>query len=122
VSRFLNEPVCSLVEGGWRLECDLVYESNFLQREVTAQTGFVTDLASVPWFARWIVPVSTGKNRKAAIIHDWLCVYGKEEGVTQAQADRVFSEALEACGVGVVGRWGLFIPVRAYQSVTGLFE
>ncbi|MEN9854974.1 MAG: hypothetical protein RLZZ157_100 [Pseudomonadota bacterium] len=38
---------------------------------LTVPAGFETDLASVPWFVRGIIPAS-GPWQRAAIVHDWL--------------------------------------------------
>lgn len=124
-SRFLtDETTLMLVDGGWQLVSPLSYYSEVLGREVVVPRGFFTDLASVPRVMRWVVPVANAKNRRAAIVHDYLCYdwVQKEYGITQRQADEVFREALEVCGVSVVGRWGMWAPVRVYQWTTGLFK
>lgn len=117
-------PGLDLVEGGWITRTELVYHSDYLGKDITVPAGTFTDLASVPQIFQAIIPVGTGKNRRAAIVHDYLCrPEGKAAtGVTQRQADIIFREALGVCGVGPVGQWGLFIPVRAFQAITGLFK
>ena len=111
------------VDGGFKLTQELVYYSEYLQQTVIVPIGFFTDLASVPWFFRWAIPVSTGKNRRAAVVHDWLCREANQQRhfITQAGADRVFREALAVCNVNPAGQWAMWVPVRAYQAIKGLF-
>jgi hypothetical protein len=39
--------------------------------QTTIPTGFVSDLASIPWFLRGLLDVN-GKSRLPALLHDWL--------------------------------------------------
>lgn len=124
MSHFVDIPPLSIVAHGWLLDGDLIYDSDILGRNIVVPRGTFTDLASVPWFARWLVPVSTGRNRLAAIVHDYLC---RPEGkirynVSQKTADKVFREALLVCGVKPWQAQALYVPVRAFQSVSGLFR
>jgi hypothetical protein len=73
MSHFQTALVAEAVDGGWRLHAPLVYYSDVLGRTVTVPTGYVTDLASVPRLFRFIVPVANAKNRRAAVVHDYLC-------------------------------------------------
>lgn len=79
----------------WRLLTNLVYYSHKLQRSITVPAGFVTDFASVPRlpFVFWL---AGGKATKAAVVHDFL--YRKESGVSRAEADDIFAEAMDASG------------------------
>lgn len=62
---------------------------------LTVPKGFVTDLASVPYGFRWIIPMS-GEYNQAAVLHDWMCVtmYG-----THRQRCEIFAEAMTVLGV-----------------------
>lgn len=72
--------------------------------------GFRTDLASIPWYLRWLPGFSpTGLHRLAAILHDYLYTV---QDRTRAEADALFLEAMEACGVGPVLRKSLYAGVR----------
>lgn len=70
----------ALFEGGagdptlWTLECGLTWIGDFRggRGRVVVPSGFVTDLASVPFFMTWLFP-RYGKYTKAAIVHDYLC-------------------------------------------------
>lgn len=124
-SRFVPEaPTLRVVNGGWELVTPLSYYSEILGETIAVPIGFLTDLASVPRIMRWLVPVANAKNRRAAIVHDYLCYeeVQKKYGITQRQADEIFREALAVCGVSTVGRWGMWTPVRVYQWTKGLFK
>lgn len=79
----------------WRLEQPLVYYSDKLQRSLAVPPGFVTDFASVPRlpFVYWLLG---GRASKAAVVHDYL--YRKNAGVSRADADAIFVEAMQASG------------------------
>lgn len=71
--------------------------------------GFVTDLASIPAFLRWLIDPD-GPSRQAAVLHDFLyCIHYQ----TRAEADALFLEALEACGVGWATRHAMYLGVRS---------
>ena len=124
MSYFKTNLVTETVDGGFRLTQELIYHSDYLGRDVVVPINFFTDFASVPWFLRWAIPVATGKNRKAAVVHDWLCdptvqaIYR----TNQVGADRVFREALDVCNVNPVGQWAMWAPVRTYQAIKGIFK
>jgi hypothetical protein len=99
----------------------LVYFSAFLQKELVVPPGFSTDFASIPWVFHSFCQVN-GKHRAAAVVHDFLCVYGKELGISQADADRVFLEAMEVLGVRWSQRRVMYRAVRVYQTITGWFK
>ena len=122
MSHFETELVAKAVDGGWMLHEDLVYHSDILGRVVTVPTGYTTDLASVPRLMRWIVPVANAKNRKAAVVHDYLCTNGDGVVKNQKQADNVFREALGVLGLGRFKSGALYYPVRTFQSIKGWFS
>jgi hypothetical protein len=39
---------------------------------IVVPEGFVTDLASVPWWARWLRDPNRPETAKAAAVHDWM--------------------------------------------------
>ena len=124
MSNFNNTLKVEVVDGGWKLLEPLPYKSDILGRIVIVPDGYVTDLASVPRLMRWLVPVANAKNRRAAVVHDWLCSekVQKKMGIDQRKADEVFREALKVCEVGFIGRWGMWMPVRSFQSIKGIFK
>ena len=86
----------------------LVYASA-TGRIITVPAGFVTDFASIPRLLWWRYPKS-GKWNRAAVVHDFLYAYN---GCTRAEADAIFKEALEVCGVGWRTRQQFWLAVRA---------
>lgn len=85
--------------------------------------GFITDLASIPAILRPLFnPNDDG--RKAAVLHDSR--YCIKHG-TRKDADDLFLEALERCGVGFLRRWAMYAGVRAggwvyWNSRSGITE
>lgn len=74
--------------------------------------GFVTDLASVPhWLWSFLQP--TGRYTKAAILHDWLI--RSDSGVSRADADRIFYDAMMVLGVKPRLAWLMYRAVRIYS-------
>lgn len=65
---------------------------------ITVLKGYITDCASIPFFARWIIP-QCGHSARAAVLHDWLL------RSRDRRATAVFNEALKADGTGPVRRW-----------------
>tara|TARA_R110000868_G_scaffold6786_3_gene37808 strand:- start:45 stop:413 length:369 start_codon:yes stop_codon:yes gene_type:complete len=121
VSYFETALVAEAVDGGWMLHEELVYHSDILGRVVTVPAGYKTDLASVPRLLRWIVPVANAKNRKAAVVHDYLCTHGDGVVKNQKQSDKVFREALGVLGLGRFKSGILYFSVRIFQSIKGWF-
>lgn len=124
MSSFPHTLKMEVVEGGWKLLEPFPYKSGILGCIVIVPVGYVTDLASVPRLMRWLVPVANAKNREAAVVHDWLCSeeVQKKLGISQRKVDEVFREALRAADVGFIGRWGMWLPVRGFQSIKGIFK
>jgi hypothetical protein len=100
MSHFKTKLILEVVDGGWQVVQPFIYHSELLGRDIEVPTGYVTDLASVPRLFRFIVPVANAKNRRAAVVHDYLCTHPEGLVKDQKQADRVFREALgrSRCG------------------------
>lgn len=84
--------------------------------KITVPAGFVTDLCSIPWFARPFLPLS-GTVAKPALVHDWLVT------IDDKRAHSVFDEALAVAGIGPIRRWGMVAGVRlwgAWKRLLGL--
>ena len=124
MSHFSTALIAKAVEGGWELQQELVYDSELLNKQVVVPEGYVTDLASVPRLLRWAVPVANAKNRRAAVVHDYLCTHGEALGLVrdQKQADKVFREALGVEGLGRFKSGALYYPVRTFQRIKGWFK
>jgi len=76
---------------------------------ITVPKGFITDLASIPRLFQWLIPVN-GLHRCAAIVHDYLFVI---QDRPREDADRIFLEAMEDCGVRWTQRQVMYRAVRA---------
>lgn len=81
--------------GTWQLLAPLVYQSDVAGITVTAPTGFVTDLASVPRLP-FAYLLTGGVGHAAAVIHDALYI---THVTTRETADNVFYEALLVLGI-----------------------
>lgn len=71
--------------------------------------GFITDLASIPAILRPLFN-QNDNSRKAAVLHDSR--YCVKRGLRK-DADNLFLEAMERCGVGFFKRWAMYSGVRA---------
>jgi hypothetical protein len=79
---------------------------------VAVPEGYVTDFASIPGFAQWMIS-PFGRHSEAAVVHDWLYTLGTpgdEPG--RKLADRTFRRALHLVGVGFFRRYIMYAAVR----------
>lgn len=102
--------VASIDPVNWAIQNDLIYAG---EKELfKVPRGFVTDFASVPRFALWLVPVY-GLYTKAAILHDWFCRFAIQAGIISARdADGIFRRIMREEGVPLVMRWLMWTAVR----------
>jgi hypothetical protein len=121
MSEFRSDLIVEVEEvfGMFELVKPLVYYSDLVGAEIIVPATFQTDFASIPWFLHSLIQVN-GAHRRAAVVHDYLCVYGKELGIKQSKADRIFLEAMKVLGVRWTQRTSMFIAVRIYQTLSGL--
>ncbi len=102
----------------WAIEQPLVYEIGELGSGeiIEVPNGFVTDGASIPRIL-WVFLPSWGTYSRAAVVHDFLCAL-LDRGMphplapTRRDADRIFAEAMQVCGVILPLRIILWIGVR----------
>lgn len=69
--------------------------------KITVPVGFITDFASIPRFARWLLP-KLGKYNKAAVIHDYLYQCNDVIGSLAYHrriSDKVFRDGMKETGV-----------------------
>jgi hypothetical protein len=94
---------------------------------VPADSGFRTDLTSVPALFTWLVP-KTGAHLPAALLHDALVAapgapasYVSTEGheVDRVEADRIFRDAMADTGTGVIRRWIVWTAVTVATVFVG---
>lgn len=83
----------------WELTLPLVYET-VSGETIVVPPGFVTDLASIPWLARTIVPHNRGE-RSPSVVHDFLFVIQDRE---LHDANTIMYEAMREEGVGLYAR------------------
>lgn len=93
----------------WSLLRPLVYRGS--TDTWTVPAGFRTDFASVPRALVWLAP-RFGTFTPAAILHDWLCEDGIEQGVHPVDVDGVFRRVMRELGVPVLLRWLMWCGVR----------
>ena len=88
-------------------------------RKITVPSGMLTDLASVPWWGRWLVS-RVGPHLEASIIHDFLYIAWQDLNGHGARrrdrrfADEVMRVAMKKAEVGLVKRTIIFGAVRAF--------
>lgn len=113
-SSFTTPLVVSPLPDGrkWRLVYSFIYITNVLplKVEIRIGAGFITDFASVPFFAWWLIP-KWGKYGKAAVVHDYLYQYG---ALGRKRADDVFREAMGILGVVPWRRFLMYWAVRLF--------
>jgi hypothetical protein len=105
---FLDWPTLrpTLNDDEWVLVESLIWKTD--TETIIIPAGFLTDLASIPWWLRWLFSVN-GKHRSAAILHDYLFtvqIYDRE------QTDALFMKAMEWSGVRATQRFALHAGVR----------
>lgn len=104
-----------LVYAEYRYACTIDGE----RREFTVPSGMLTDLTSVPRFARWIVG-RVGPHLEAAIVHDFLFVAWQDlPGGTAKEKDfrfanEVMLQAMIAANVSWLRRTLIHAAVTSY--------
>jgi hypothetical protein len=94
----------------WRLARPLRYTG--ARDTYTVPMAYVTDFATVPRVAVWLIPVF-GKYTRASILHDWLLTDGIPSGlVSSVDADGIFRRAMRELDVPPVRRWLMWTGVR----------
>lgn len=114
MSRFTQILLVSPLDDGktWVLMRDFGYEVGSVGSGdfIDVPIGFMTDFASVPWFAQWWIP-KWGKYGNAAVIHDWLYW---SHGRTKETSDRILLEAMAVMGVGEIRKYAIYVAVRLF--------
>jgi len=101
----------------WRLAEPLVYKGS--HDTWTIPKGYVTDYASVPPIAAWLIP-TYGRWTRAAIVHDYLLTEELPAGrICSIDADGVFRRILRELGVSTPRRWLMWAGVRWGALVGG---
>ena len=84
---------------------------------ITVPAGFTTDLASTPritwaFFPRW------GRYAEAAVVHDYLCIYGL--GYTARQIDAIFYNHMMEDGAATWRAYIMWVAVRTFGKKPGV--
>ncbi len=96
----------------WELQADMsVLWVNGARFELRIPAGFKTDLASIPRLL-WAIFPPTGKNMRAAIVHDYC--YRQRVPFSRFLADAVFREIMIRDGVPAWRRMAMYYAVRAF--------
>lgn len=115
MSAYTDQVVISPLGTLWTLDAPLQWE---LLRKgsgivISVPAGFQTDLASIPWWARWLFNPEAPAYAKAAILHDFLLA---DANNSRAEAAAVFHDALKADGVS---SWRAVVMTLAVWAWTG---
>lgn len=87
--------------------------------EIVVPSGMLTDLASVPRAARWLVG-RVGSHLEAAIVHDFLFIAWQDiDGYSARKEDfrfanEVMLQAMIAAGVGFAKRNAIYLAVSTW--------
>ena len=113
---FLTPLKVQVMEGGktFKLTYPFTYVWKSLGGKVKIQVpiGFVTDFASIPRFARIIIP-KLGRFTKSSVVHDYLYQHGS---LTRKQADLCFRDGMKELGVSKFRYTAMYIAVRVFGS------
>jgi hypothetical protein len=77
--------------------------------EIVVPAGFITDRASVPQFARSLIPKD--RLNKASVIHDWCFVY---QWRSFKQTNQLFLAGMKATGIAWWRRRAAYAAVSSF--------
>lgn len=92
----------------------VLYDDGVISLSLPRREGVPTDLASIPFFMAWFVPVN-GRHTPAALVHDTMLegikvavrsgeVTASDAALLRSEADDVFLAAMAATGVPLLRR------------------
>jgi len=97
----------------------LRFKLNGALREITVPEGMLTDLSSVPWFARWFIG-RVGSHLEASIVHDFLYIAWQDlQGYNPSDQDREFADrllcvAMKELGFSRLKRWIVYLVLWGF--------
>jgi hypothetical protein len=103
----------------WLLIDDLVYQTAILGSILVVPRGFQTDFASIPSYVGSLFPI-VGAYDPAAVVHDAgyggavTTQDGQRINLIKEWSDRLFHEAMLACGVSPMRAWIMYRAVAAF--------
>ena len=110
ILRWRNDLVSFVVE----VEFTATWRGPLRSTVIQIPAGFVTDLASLPRVVTLFNP-KLSRHLQPAIVHDY-CYRTATLRITQEDADQIFVEGMEACGVGGFRRSYMYAGVRLRGS------
>lgn len=110
---FIGDLVLKNIDGdSWILHEPFGYVTK-AQETIIAPKAFPTDLGSIPWLFRRILPKSGPYNR-STVIHDFIC---KMKLFSWSRSADIFLEAMQFEGVGYMKRYAVYWAVRSYEPL-----
>lgn len=109
---FITPLVVEVMAGGKTFKVARQFTFRWKREGATIRigAGFITDFASIPKFARLIIP-KLGRYTKAAVIHDALY---QDDVFGRSKADRCFLDAMQELGVVKWKRIAMYLSVRMF--------
>ena len=99
--------------GNWILKSNLAWrvlsEDTNLVLLIEKNKMFTSDLASIPWYLRWLFDRGDSRLAKAALLHDYALSISNING--RATAASIFYEALLADGINPYKAKVMFLGV-----------
>jgi len=86
--------------------------------QIIVPAGFVSDGASIPWVAQWLIP-KEGKWNRPAIVHDYLYQTGKigDWIINQRIADAIYLGLMECREVPAWNRKTQYRILRMFGNI-----
>lgn len=106
-SAMVRAPMVQVYRKWWLTVEDMSYSHGDIL-EVYIKRYFLCDLASIPWFVRWLLSTSSD-GVYDAVIHDFLL---SRKVVSRTLADAIFREAMIHSSVPKWKRRSMYIGVR----------
>ncbi|MFJ2365928.1 DUF1353 domain-containing protein [Pseudomonas sp. NPDC087697] len=78
---------------------------------IVVPIGYLSDLASVPRLARWLIDREEPEARRPSVIHDFIYTHLTHR-FTKVEADRIFYDALREEGMNTALAWLMWKAVR----------
>lgn len=104
--------------GGWFTVSAPYIVIDYKRHEpLVVPAGFMTDLASVPWFLRWLIRHDHPYLLEASVVHDYL--YTRRVGArfyhySRRQADRLLYGGMRSAGAPFAFAAAVYVSVRAF--------
>ena len=113
-----NMDVRAVGRGKWQLLAPLHYVTHIrgYPQIIALEIGYVSDLSSIPWWARSAIPVND-YHRWAGFVHDWLFDNQDLHDFSRLEVDCIFEEAMEI--FPDLKEWRIALMYRAVRIGAG---